>query len=63
MYKYIIKAYAAFGDLAGINAIQVTVVAPNEDVAIAKAKTIVKRENYTVIAIEDLRGSEIKKEQ
>lgn len=61
MFKYTIKAYNEFGELGGINAIQVTVTAPNEDVAIEKAKTIVERKNYAVIAIEDLRGTTIAK--
>lgn len=63
MYKYTIKAYSDFGTVGGINAIQVTVQASNEEDAIRRAKLIVKRENYAVVAIEDLRGSEIKKVQ
>lgn len=63
MYKYTIKAYSEFGTIGGLNAIQVTVQASNEDEAISRAKIIVKRDNYAVVAIEDMRGAEIKKIQ
>lgn len=63
MFKYTIKAYSEFGTIGGINAIQVVVQAPNEEEAIKRAATIVKRDNYAVIAIEDIRGTELKKIQ
>lgn len=60
MFKYTIKAYSNFGEIGGINAVHVVVTAPNEEAAIGKARTIVQRENYAVLVIEDLRGTEIK---
>lgn len=61
MFKYTIKAYSNFGEIGGINAVHVVVTAPNEEAAIGKARTIVQRENYAVLVIEDLRGGEIRK--
>ena len=61
MYKYTIKAYNHDATIGAVEAIQVVVTAPDEEQAIKRAGIIVARQNYAVMAIEDLQGSELKK--
>lgn len=61
MFKYTIKAYNFDQTVGAAEVMRVVVTAANEDLAIKLAATIVTRTNYAVEAIEDLRGTEIKK--
>lgn len=59
MFEYQIQAYDQT-DLGKVNAIQVTVEARTEAAAIAHAKQIAARSNYSITGIKDL-GGEFKK--
>ena len=61
MFKYTIRAYNYDQTVGAVEQMTVIVTAKDEPMALKRAKAIVIRQSYAVTAIEDLRGSAIKK--